>query len=119
MSLGSRFVALVLVALIAPAPGLAEATEPSPSELAEARARYERGMELAKKGVYEQAVAELERAYLLAPSFKILFNLGLAYEALHDSPNSVRSFERYLATGGAEIPAAQRAEAERRLARLR
>src|SRR5947209_3187659 len=98
---------------------MAQAEGPSANDLAEARARYERGMDLARRGIYEQAIAELERAYALAPSFKILYNLGLAYEQLSEYPAAVRALERYLATGGANAAAAQRAEAERRLARMR
>ena len=42
----------------------------------EARARIRRGLELYDEGDFRLALIELERAYQILPSYKILYNLG-------------------------------------------
>jgi tetratricopeptide (TPR) repeat protein len=112
-----RALAWIIALSTALAPAASRAA--APADVASARAHYERGMALVSKRDYAAAVVELERAYAVAPSYKILYNLGLAYEELPDAPAALKAFERYLREAEPSAPAAQRAEAERRVAVLR
>jgi hypothetical protein len=118
-----RKLALALLLVVSPcAARVAWAGEPpAPSEdaMTEARNRYARGIQLAKEGAFDQAQVELERAYQLWPSYKILYNLALTKRELGDNVGSLRAFEKYLSEGGAEIPAARRTEVEERIAKLK
>lgn len=42
----------------------------------EARVHYAQGVDLYKDGKFEQASIAFERAYEIAPSYKILWNIG-------------------------------------------
>src|SRR5262249_4365027 len=93
----------------------------SPSSVAtdEARQRYRRALQLyEQEGNVEAALVELERAYDLAPSYKILFNIGQAARAANEYVVALRAVERYLKDAG-ELPAARRAEVEAQLGELR
>lgn len=108
-----RLVAPIALALWLAAPPTAraqeaetEAEEVDPAAVAEARQRFDRGVELFDAGEYEAALAEFYRAYEIAPNHVVLLNIALAYE-------------RYLAEGGDRIAAQRRAEVETTLAALR
>jgi hypothetical protein len=91
-----------------------------PSEIpAEARERFERGLDLFDEGRYDAALAEFRRAYEIAPSYRILYNLGRVYAETGDSVRSVDALERYFAEGGAAIDRRRRAEVEALLAEQR
>ena len=77
--------------------------------LDEARAHYEVGVQLYSENDYEGALVELERAYTLAPSFRILYNLGRLHRKLNDYAAALRAFELYLATG-TDIPNDRKSE---------
>lgn len=100
-----------------PAAGTTDA--PDPSKVAEARVRYDRGLKLYYDGNIEAARVEFERAYQLAPSYKILYNTGLCYRQLNDYVAALDALERYLKEGGTEIPNDRRAEVEKTLAEIR
>jgi hypothetical protein len=85
----------------------------------EARVRYERGMKLYEDGAYEQAMVEFERAYALAPAYRILYNIGQISVLLRDYPKAVRSFQQFLDEGGPRVPAKQRKEVETELDHLK
>lgn len=102
--------------LLAIAPS--RAAEPTAAELTEAHTRFDKGLALFREGAFEAAAAEFERAYQLAPSFKILYDLGLAYARGHDPAAALRTFERYLRDGAESVPADRRASVERELADL-
>lgn len=103
----------------APAAPAAEA-DPPPDPVAEqARAHHRRGLELYDEGDYRLAVVELERAYAVSGSYKVLFNIGQVYFQLASYAKARRAFEQYLREGGAEINDARRAEVEKDLATLR
>src|SRR5256885_16109878 len=55
-----------------------------PAKMEGARQRYQRGLQLFNEPNFEAARVEFERAYQLAPSYKILYNIGLCYEQLGD-----------------------------------
>ncbi|WP_157068806.1 PEGA domain-containing protein [Sandaracinus amylolyticus] len=105
--------AFVLAAL---APLSARADEP---DVERAREHFERGVALYEEGGFDAALVEFQQAYELAPSYRILFNLGQIYFQLHDYAEALRTFERYLEEGGDEIPAERRRAVERDVATLR
>jgi tetratricopeptide (TPR) repeat protein len=100
--------ALVLcTATLTPAsPARADPTE----ERAFARSHFNRGVELAKAGSYESALAEFEQAYQISPHFSVLYNIGQAELALERPELAVETLRRYLAEGGERIAPARRAE---------
>jgi tetratricopeptide (TPR) repeat protein len=126
-------VVLPLLALVA-APARARADDapaspaaPTPAEPApvtdptteEARAHHRRGLELYDEGDMRLALVELERAYAIGKSFKVLFNIGQVYFQLNDYAKARLTFERYLAEGGSAIAEKRRADVEKDLATLR
>lgn len=104
----------------APSGGPPPTQAPAPAEAqAEARERFRRALELAEDGDFDSALIELRRAYELAPTYRILYNVALVYQQLKDYARALDTFERYLAEGGADIDE-DRAEAVRtRMERLR
>lgn len=90
-----------------------------PAKLDEARQRYQRGLQLFNEANYEAARVEFERAYQLAPSYKILYNIGLCYEQLGDYVQAQSTLQRYLEIGANEISEERRAEVAKELAQIR
>ncbi len=86
---------------------------------ADAKAHYDKGVVLTDDGAFDAALVEFERAYALHPSFRILYNIGLIHNQLHDYAASLRAFLRYLAEGGAEVPADRRTSVEAQIVELR
>jgi hypothetical protein len=92
--------------------------EPKSPKVDEGRTHFVRGVDLYREGDFRAALIEFQRAYELAPSFRILYNIGQANLELLDYPAALRAFERYLADGGAEVPQDKRAEVEGQVAKL-
>jgi hypothetical protein len=114
--------ALLVAASLATAPATAAPPTgegPSPVEVDDARRHYARGVELYNQGADSAALAELERAYQLAPSWKILYDLALVELQLHDFAAALGHLERYLADGKDGVTPARRTEVEGRVAELR
>jgi tetratricopeptide (TPR) repeat protein len=108
----------------APGPGAGAAPAPADSQpakapedpekaMAEAKSRYKAGLSLYDDGAYEAARVQFERAYQLAPSYKILYNIGLVYKQLNEFVGSLRALTRYLKEGGAEVPDDRKAEVQK------
>jgi hypothetical protein len=76
-------------------------------------------LELAQDGDFDSALLELRRAYDLAPTYRLLYNIGLVYQQLKEHARAYDTFERYLSEGGSEIPAERREEITRRMERLK
>jgi tetratricopeptide (TPR) repeat protein len=116
--LGTAFVASTLL-LGAPRLALAEAP-PGPSErvLDEARTRFARGVQLYHEGNFPAALAEFGRAYQLAPSYRLLYNLAQVNIELHDHAEALRCLRQYLAEGEANIPADRRAQVAAEILKL-
>jgi hypothetical protein len=91
----------------------AETSADAPAEdVKKARAVFRQGVELFREGNSEAAVAEFRKAYRLAPSYRILYNIGQAYSELHDYVNALRTLQQYLADGGVDIAPERREEVE-------
>jgi hypothetical protein len=114
---------LVLASAIFLAGPALAAPDPTPARTAdpidEARTRLERGTQLYEEGAVDAARAEFQRAYELTKNWKILYNLATVSAQLHDFVGALRSFEAYLAQGGAQIPATRSAEVDKEIALLR
>ncbi len=110
----------VLVAMSLARSGRADEPAAAPTATSsmeeEARARVKRGLELYDEGDYKLALIELERAYEILPSYKILYNLAQIHAQLGQYAKAHDALTRYLAEGGTEIPPERRAEVEADLA---
>jgi tetratricopeptide (TPR) repeat protein len=97
---------------------------------AEARVHFQKGMAAFELGKFQEALAEYERAYELAPLPGFLFNIGQCHRNLGNHAKAIFSFRLYLrkkpearnreAVGTliSELEAKQRAEARRKKARV-
>ena len=101
--------AAAIAAALASAPS-AHAQAPSATDVEEARKHYARGVELYNQGADGAALAELERAYQLAPNWKVLYELGVVELNLHDFASALRHFEQYLDEGKDAVKGARRKE---------
>jgi hypothetical protein len=111
-------IALVLC-VTAPAKGQDSVDDDHSDAMGEAQARFRRGLELYGEDDFRAALVEFQRAYELAPSFRILYNIAQVQFQLQDYAGSLRSFERYLQEGADRIDAERRQDVERDLERLR
>lgn len=85
----------------------------------EARERYDRGVELFKEGDYRAALIEFERAYELAPHYRVLYNIGQVRYVLKDYAKALTVLSDYLEQGGDRITAKRRRSVEEDLKKLR
>src|SRR5688572_13378532 len=92
----------------APAPDIS-------SQLREASERYQRALKSYDEGNFDAALVEFRRAYELAPTFRILYNLGVVSLELRDYASALDYFERYLVEGAASISPEQRSEVEQKI----
>lgn len=119
MELRRSISALLLAGLTGLAsPSLAEEPAPSETARAEAQQAHRRALQLFDAGRHAEALAEFQRAYSLAPSFRIRYNIGLSHAALGDSLAAVDAFSAYLREGGDKLPPERRAQVESEIARL-
>ncbi len=84
-----------------------------------ARVHYERGLQLFNEENYDAALFEFDRAYELAPSYKILYNMGRIQRQQNNYAAAMRSYARYLREGAGNVPTDRRAEVEREIAVLK
>jgi hypothetical protein len=112
---------LLLAAGLGSLPALAEprAHSPGPNELEEARQRFQRGVDLYREGSLDAALAEFQKAYELAPNYRVLYNLAQVQNERHDYAAALRLLQKYLEEGDADIPVERREQVTRDLAALR
>ena len=89
------------------------------SAVDEARAHFKSGTELYDENNFRAALVEFQRAYELAPSYKILFNIGQVEMELADYAGALKAYTRYLREGGPDISAPRAAEVKQEIERLR
>lgn len=87
-------------------------------DIGDARAHYKKGLELYEDHAFDAALIEFQRAYDMAPSYKILYNLALVHLQLNDWAGAARSFKGYLDDGAKKIDQKRRVEVERELKKL-
>jgi hypothetical protein len=71
---------------------------------AKARGCFQRGLDLFDERDLDGAMVEFRRAYELAKSYRILFNLGQVAAEKHDYATALEYFGRYLKDGAGQIP---------------
>lgn len=98
---------------------LAALLSATPAEKKEAATHYQRGIGLYKESNFSAALSEFKAAYTALPSWEVLFNLGLCQRRLFQYGPAIRSFDRYLAEGGAKVPADRRAAVADELQQIR
>lgn len=93
---------------------------PTSAQIAEAKERYEKGVKLYEdEGNVQAARVEFERAYDLAPNYKVLYNVGQAARTLKDYASALRAFEAYLEGGRDKVAKTRVTEVQREIAQLR
>ena len=96
----------------APPAGTGTATtpkaEPTEAKKQEARIRYQKALSLFDDGAFDAALIEFKEGYALAPSFRILYNMGVTSERLKDFVGAVRYYEQFLKDGGTDVKEDQR-----------
>lgn len=115
---------LLGIALLAPPAGSQPASDPKAAQptkeaRAEAGTRFRKGSELFNEGDYQAALIEFRRAYELAPTYQVLYNIGQVYFQLLDYANALTSFERYLTEGGDKVADKRKDEVKREIEKLR
>jgi tetratricopeptide (TPR) repeat protein len=89
------------------------------TRLDEARSRLQSGATLYDENDFRGALVEFQRAYELAPSYKILFNIALVEMALQDHAGALKAYTRYVKEGGPDITAARLAQVNADIERLK
>lgn len=84
----------------------------------EAQARFRKGMELYDENDFRGALVEFERAYELAPNFRVLYNIAQVRYQLRDYAGALSAFKQYLADGAAQVDRRRRAEIDREIEKL-
>ena len=87
--------------------------------VSEPRERFRRGVELYREGSYDAALAEFQKAYELAPDYRVLYNLAQVQAERHDYVAGLRLLDDYVAKGSSQIPESRMAQVESTRTRLR
>ena len=101
-----------------PAPPPKSATVSAPG-VSEAQQRFKRALDLYEEGSLDAARVELRRAYDLAPTYKLLYNLGQVEFELHDYPAALADFQQFLDMGGSDVTPERKAQVQKDIDRLR
>jgi hypothetical protein len=87
-------------------------TAPSKDAVQEARTRFARGAQFYNDGDYKLALIEFQRAYDLAPNYRVLYNIGQVNMQLNNYAKALCALESYLTLGGKEIQAQRKTAVE-------
>jgi tetratricopeptide (TPR) repeat protein len=104
---------LLLVIAWSPA---ARAEAGDPRELA--AAHYRRGIDLAKQGLYTDALEQFNEAYAKSPHFAVLYNIGQAQIALGRPLAAIGALTTYLRDGADKVPLSRREQVQAQIALL-
>lgn len=110
---------LIVLSLFIHALAHAQATEVTADAKARASAHFRRGVELFQEEAFRGALVEFERAYSIAPDYRLLYNIGQAKYETQDYLGAIQSYERYLEEGGDEITQERKTAVAAALAALR
>jgi hypothetical protein len=113
--LASRLVVAAAFALgsLPAAPSWAADASPDPHadpRALEASKHFGHGVKLSEDGDWRAALIEFERAYAIAPNFRVLFDIGQCRYQLHDYPGALTAFQKYKSEGGDAVPPDRRAQ---------
>jgi hypothetical protein len=116
LSLTKRILSLAIAASLLSASAVAGAQPTDSSE--EGKAHFNAGVTLFRESDYRGALVEFRRAYDLSHNYRVLYNLAQSEYELQDYASALRSFERYLAEGGADIDPERRTSVRADIKRL-
>jgi hypothetical protein len=108
--LSPRFVLLMALAASSVTRPSSAADPSGDAHPGEASKYFQQGVKLSEDGDWRAAVIEFERAYAIAPNYRVLFNIGQCRYQLHDYPGALTAFQKYLAQGGDLVPPDRRAQ---------
>lgn len=112
--------AATLTALLALAAGFALPARAQPPEARQqAGALFQKAVAFYEAGDYASALVSFRAAYDAAPSWEVLWNIGLCQRRLFQYGDAVATFEAYLKEGGKRLTRERRAAVEEELARVR
>jgi PEGA domain len=77
------------------------------TKIDDAKAHFKSGTDLYDENNFRGALVEFQRAYELAPSYKILYNIGQVDMELQDYAGALIAYRRYLREGGSDVPPAR------------
>jgi tetratricopeptide (TPR) repeat protein len=89
-----------------------------PAAVDEARQRFQKGVQLFHEWSFEAALAEFRKAYQLAPSYRLLYNIAQVHYELHNYVDALKAFRQYLSEGAADVPADRRTQVEAEIRKL-
>jgi len=96
----------------------AHADPPPAKAQEEGRTHFTRGVSLFKDADFRAALIEFKKAYEVAPSYKVQYNIGQTCLELQDYACALAAFQRYLHEGDKGIPPTRRRDVEKEVARL-
>jgi len=88
------------------------------SQTEQASQRFQRGVSLYRERSFDAALAEFNRAYELAPNYRVLFNIGQVHVERGDFVAGIKAFRQYLNDGGTAIDPARVTEVQAEISRL-
>jgi hypothetical protein len=88
-------------------------------KLDEAKAHLQSGASLYDENNFRGALVEFQKAYDLAPSYKILFNIGQVEMELQDYAGALKAYTRYLKEGGPDVPPDRGSQVNTEIERLK
>lgn len=89
--------------------------EPEKPEQAQADRYFKSGVQLFKESKFAEALAEFTRAYEIAPHPLVLYNIAGCHRELSHYGEAVSFYERFLAEGKGQVPAARLTAAQTEL----
>ena len=99
--------------------GAASGPQPTQASVEEAKRRVQRGRELYEENDFQAALVEFRRAYELAPTYRLLFDIGQIQYQLQDYPGAMKSLSRFLQEGQGNVSAQQREDVQKEIERLK
>jgi tetratricopeptide (TPR) repeat protein len=110
---------VLLLAVLLAAPTSPAGPPPPAPQTELAQRHFRMGVTLYEDGDFDGARSEFLRAHDLAPSYRILFNLGQVSQELRDWAGALRYYGAYLEAGGANVPDLRRRTVEDDIQALR
>lgn len=110
---------LLALSIVSAAPIALAQTPPSPSAVAEARERFQRGLDLSDEGNFTAAMTEFRRAYEITRNPAVLFNISATHEASGHFVEALEAMEQYRRDAPADAVSSHRTELDAAVARLR
>lgn len=118
MRRGSRAVASALAIMLATPFAAAQSAPAGAASSSEARTHFERGVTFYNEADYAAALVEFKRAYALAPTWQVLFNVGQSDFQLRDYAGALVTLQQFLDEGKDRVPDERRALVTSELADL-